>query len=122
MSGHAEAGNVMIFIFLASIAASADLWQLVEMARHNDIVMIHTYDPFECALPPPGYYRLTDGEHSVGIDTSISDIREQYRVRYDEQQQALRRLCNELGLFQIDIATDGDMIAELKSGLGMQGR
>jgi uncharacterized protein (DUF58 family) len=96
--------------------------QLVEMARHNDIVMIHTYDPFECALPPPGYYRLTDGEHSVGIDTSISDIREQYRVRYDEQQQALRRLCNELGLFQIDIATDGDMIAELKSGLGMQGR
>jgi uncharacterized protein (DUF58 family) len=96
--------------------------QLVEMARHNDIVMIHTFDPFECALPAPGYYRLTDGEHSVEIDTSISDIREQYRLRYDEQQQALRRLCNELGLFQIDIATDGDMLAELKSGLGMQSR
>jgi len=96
--------------------------QLVELARHNDIVMIHSFDPFECALPAPGYYRVTDGEHSVEIDTSISDIREQYRVRYDEQQQALRRLCNELGLFQIDIATDGDMLAELKSGLGMQGR
>ncbi|MCP4471877.1 MAG: DUF58 domain-containing protein [Gammaproteobacteria bacterium] len=96
--------------------------QLVELARHNDIVMIHSFDPFECALPRPGYYRVTDGEHSVDIDTSIVDIREQYRERYDEQQQALKRLCNELGLLQIDIATDGDMLGDLKSGLGLQSR
>ncbi|MCP4300555.1 MAG: DUF58 domain-containing protein [Gammaproteobacteria bacterium] len=96
--------------------------QLVELARHNDILMVHTFDPFECALPPPGYYRVTDGEHSVEIDTSNSDICEQYRERYDQQQQELKRLCNELSLFQIDIATNGDMLADLKSGLGMKGR
>ncbi len=96
--------------------------QLVELARHNDIVMIHCFDPFECALPPPGYYRVTDGEHSVDIDTSIVDIREQYRERFDEQQRALKRLCNELGLLQIDITTDGDMLGDLKSGLGLQSR
>jgi len=96
--------------------------QLVELARHNDIVMIHTFDPFECVLPPPGYYRVTDGEHSVDIDTADADIREQYRERYDAQQQALQRLCNELGLYQIDIATDGDMLSDLKVGLGFQGR
>jgi uncharacterized membrane protein len=32
MSGHYEAGNVLIFIFLASIAATADIWQLIGMA------------------------------------------------------------------------------------------
>jgi uncharacterized membrane protein len=32
MSGHTQAGNVLIFIFLASIAATADIWQLIEMA------------------------------------------------------------------------------------------
>jgi uncharacterized protein (DUF58 family) len=96
--------------------------QLVELARHNDIVMIHTYDPFECALPPPGYYRVTDGEHSVDIDSANSDIRAQYRERYDEQQKALKRLCNELGLYYLDIATDGDMLNDLKAGLGLQGR
>ncbi len=96
--------------------------QLVELARHNDIVMIHTFDPFECALPAPGYYRVTDGEHSVDIDTANADIREQYRERYVAQQQALQRLCNELGLYQIDIATDGDMLSDLKAGLGLQGR
>ena len=29
LSGHREAGNVMMFIFLASIGATADIWQLV---------------------------------------------------------------------------------------------
>ena len=32
LSGYREAGNVMMFIFLASVGASADVWQLVETA------------------------------------------------------------------------------------------
>ena len=31
LSGHTEAGNVMMYIFLASIGATADIWQLVEI-------------------------------------------------------------------------------------------
>ena len=96
--------------------------QLVELSRHNDVVMIHTYDPFERVLPPPGYYRVTDGNASVDIDTASSKLRDQYRARYDRHQQALEDLCGELGLFLIDIATDEDMLTGLKSGLGMQSR
>lgn len=96
--------------------------QLVELARHNDVVMIHTYDPLERMLPQAGYYRVTDGSSSIDIDTSSNNVREQYSERYDQQQQALQRLCNELGLFMIDIATDDDMLVELKSGLGLQSR
>ncbi len=32
LSGHREAGNVMMFIFLASLGAGADIWKLVEIA------------------------------------------------------------------------------------------
>ena len=32
LSGYREAGNVMMFIFLASIGASADVWELIEIA------------------------------------------------------------------------------------------
>jgi len=32
LSGYQEAGNVMMFIFLASVGASADVWELVETA------------------------------------------------------------------------------------------
>jgi len=96
--------------------------QLVELARHNDVVMLHTYDPFERRLPDGGLCRLTDGVENLDIDTSSRRLREQYRKRYDEQQQGLERLCRELGLFLIDIATDDDMLAALKTGLGLQSR
>ena len=96
--------------------------QLVELSRHNDVVMIHTYDPFERMLPKPGYYRVTDGSSSIDIDTPSNSVREQYSERYDHHLQALQRLCNELGLFLIDIATDDDMLIGLKSGLGLQSR
>ena len=94
--------------------------QLVELARHNDIIMLHTYDRFECDLPPAGYYRVTDGDRMVEIDTSDRAAREQYRARYAEHIEGLRRLGNELGLYLIDIATDDDFLLELKSGLGLQ--
>jgi uncharacterized membrane protein len=32
LSGHREAGNIMMFIFLASVGAGADIWQLIEIA------------------------------------------------------------------------------------------
>ncbi len=32
LSGYREAGDVMMFIFLASVGASADIWQLIEIA------------------------------------------------------------------------------------------
>ena len=94
--------------------------QLVELARHNDVVMIHCYDPLEKALPPPGYYRVTDGDNSVDLDSSRPVLRAQYRQRYEAQHAALTRLCRELGLRQIDIATDDDMLLGLKAGLGLQ--
>jgi len=31
LSGHSEAGNVLMFIFLASIGATADVWKLIEI-------------------------------------------------------------------------------------------
>jgi len=31
LSGHGEAGNVMMFIFLASVGATADIWRLIEV-------------------------------------------------------------------------------------------
>ncbi len=96
--------------------------QLVELSRHNDVVMVHVYDPFERALPPPGYYPVTDGISSIAIDTANTGLCDQYRERYQHQLQALERLCTELGLYLLDIATDADMLTELKSGLGLQSR
>ena len=96
--------------------------QLVQLARHNDVLMIHTFDPFERRLPEQGVYRVTDGVDELLIDASDGAARARYRQRYDAGQQRLERMCQELGLFLIDIATDDDMLVELRAGLGLGGR
>jgi uncharacterized protein (DUF58 family) len=93
--------------------------QLVQLARHNDVLMIHVFDRFERELPGDGFYRVTDGEASVDIDASSARTRARYHERYEQRQQALERLCQELGLFLIDIETGDDMLAALKTGLGL---
>ena len=92
----------------------------MQLARHNDVLMIHTWDRFERDLPRDGLYRVTDGDDSVVVDTSSARLRVRYRERYDTRQQALERCCQELGMFLIDIATDEDMLGALKTGLGLQ--
>jgi uncharacterized protein (DUF58 family) len=115
-------GSLLVLLSDFRFLSSDCRGQLVELARHNDIVMIHTYDPLEQVLPPPGYYRITDGVSSVALDSSNPEVRAKYQQRYAEQQQELKQLCNELGLFRLDIATDGDIIADLRSGLGLRKR
>lgn len=94
--------------------------QLVQLSRHNDVVMLHSYDPFERELPAAGYYRVTDGDNHVDIDTSNAKTRERYQQRFDQQQQGLKRLCDELKLYLIDISTAEDMLNGLKAGLGLR--
>ena len=113
-------GSLLILISDFRFLGSECRGQLVELSRHNDVVMIHAYDPLEEVLPPPGYYRITDGVSNVAIDTSNPELRAQYQQRYQNQQQKLKQLCTELGLYQLNIATNSDMIAEIRSGLGLR--
>ena len=79
-------------------------------------------DPFERELPLRDQFRVTDGEQLLDIDSSSREWRDQYRQRYRDQAERLKRLCDELGLFLIEVATDADMMTVLKTGLGMRQR
>jgi uncharacterized protein (DUF58 family) len=96
--------------------------QLVQLARHNDVVMLHTYDPFETSLPDAGNFRVTDDNSSVEIDSANEAIKDSYQARYQRHQAYLKKISDELGFFLVDIATDDDMTAVLKKGLGLQQR
>lgn len=96
--------------------------QLVELSRHNDVVMLHTSDPFERNLPSAGRLRVTDDRDSVEFDSSSTAVRDSYQASYQAQQDHLKRLSDELGLFLVDVATDDDMIEALKTGFGLRRR
>ena len=118
----ARPGSLVILLSDFRFVDEACRLQLVQLARHNDVLMIHVDDPFERSLPERGFYRVTDGVDSVLIDASDSALRKRYRRRYEAGRERLARLCQEPGLFLIDISTDDDMLVQLKAGLGMQSR
>jgi len=93
---------------------------LAQLARHNDVVLLFTHDPLEQALPPSGYYRLTDGSNELGIDSADRKSREQYQQRFSRHHETIEQLCNQLQLFLIDISTADDMLDALKNGLGLR--
>ncbi len=118
----ARPGSLVIMLSDFAFVDDACRGQLTQLARHNDVLMIHVHDPFERNLPEGGAYRVTDGSASVEIDADSERTRRRYRQRYAQRFARLERLCNELGLFLIDISTADDMLVELKHGLGLQAR
>jgi len=93
---------------------------LAHLSRHNDVVLLFTHDPLEQALPPSGYYRLTDGENELAFDSANNSSRQQYQQRFENHYAELEQLCNQLQLFLIDISTADDMLESLKSALGLR--
>ena len=108
-------------VFLASDFRHVDpAWrrQLAGLSRHSDVVLLHCHDPFERELPRAGIFRVTDCVDDVEFDAAGRGLRDRYRERYQRAQRELERLCAELGIFLIDLATDGDLLAGLQAGLG----
>ncbi len=112
-------GSLLILFSDFRFVDAACRAQLVELARHNEVMLVHCYDPLERELPLSGRYRVTDGVDDVEIDGDQRDLRDAYRGRYQQQHDLLERLCGELGLHWIEISTADDMLQRLQSGLGM---
>jgi len=95
---------------------------LAQMSKHNDLVMIFVSDPLEQQLPPAGYYKLTDGENDLTINTHNKDLRSQYLQRFNAHQQHLKDVCNKLGIFYISISTHRPLLESLQQGLNLRAK
>ncbi len=93
---------------------------LANIARHNDIVLIKITDPIEVELPASGSYKLTDGTNELQIQTSNKKTRNEYHLRYANQNDQLEKFCRQHRIHLIAISTADDHIEKLNSGLGIQ--
>ena len=112
-------GSLVVLISDFRFIEESSRVHLAQLARHNDVVLLFTHDPLEKALPPSGYYRLTDGSQELAVDTANKGNREQYSGRFQQHYAALVKMCNQLQLFLIDISTADDSLESLKNGLGL---
>ncbi len=93
---------------------------LGQLARHNDIVLADIHDPLEAELPPPGRYRVGDGQDFLTLATEDPALRERYRLRFIAQQAELRQLCRRHGMTLLPLGTADDPLAALQRGLGIR--
>jgi len=93
---------------------------IMQLSRHNDVIMLFIYDPLECELPPAGVYRVSDGIHSTILDTADARAREAYREKYQQHLAFLHTLCRRYGMVLITCATDQAIEQVLQQGLRMK--
>ncbi len=94
--------------------------QLAQIARHSDVVMLSIHDPLEQELPPPGRYRLSNGELEITVNTRDRELLRAYRQRFIQHQEHLQSLSRRLRLYLLSCATTDDPVKILKQGLGVK--
>ena len=104
------------FRYLDSSAESS----LTQLCRHNDVVMLFINDPLEAQLPPAGFYRVSDGDNEVNLNTRNAQNRNEYAQRFQQHEQYLRDLSNKLGMYFLNLATDMPLVSHLQKGLGLK--
>jgi uncharacterized protein (DUF58 family) len=92
---------------------------LINVARHNDVVLIQVYDPLEADLPPAGIYRVSDGIDDLQLNTSDKKLRREYHERYEQRQSRLATLCRQHRMYLLPVSTQDDVLASLQQGLGI---
>ena len=91
---------------------------LSSVARHNDVLAVQLYDPFERDLPPPGRYRVVSKDDEIAIDTTAEAARREYRQAFDQRSQDFETFCQRYGIHVMPMATTDDPVGALQTALG----
>ena len=82
--------------------------QLALLRRHCELGLVHCYDPLEVELPPVGFYRLSDGQRDLTIETGDRATRAQYQDNFKQRCQQLEEFCRSQRSRLILLPTDTD--------------
>jgi uncharacterized protein (DUF58 family) len=96
--------------------------QLARLSAHNEIVLLFLFDPVEQHLPPPGYYRVSDGAGELLLDTMDDGLTADYARRFAEREAALERTARQLRLRLARCSTAQDPVAALRAAWQQEAR
>lgn len=96
--------------------------QLVQIARHSRVILIHLYDRLELQLPRHGHYRVSQGVRSLSLATDNPRLQQIYADRYVRRTSHLQRLCHQQNITWLDCATDESPLLLLQKVFGRRRR
>lgn len=96
-----------------------DLAELAALARHNEVMIVFVYDPFEASLPPlTAPVRLSDGSRERDVAFGDTSANRRYAEHHEGRRARLAAFCRERGLTFAALATDADPAPVLARMLG----
>ena len=102
-------GHRVVFVSDFEGIAENDLQQLLVLQNHNEISLIHVYDPIEQNLPPSGAYAVTDGSRRVSFSGGNPRNQRRYEGRFDAHRTRLEDACRTRGIRFVSISTADDV-------------
>ncbi|NND37230.1 MAG: DUF58 domain-containing protein [Gammaproteobacteria bacterium] len=108
-------------VFLLSDFANFDAGaeaNMTQIARRSEVLSMLIYDQLERELPPPGSYRLSDGEDEFVLDAADAEYRALYAERFAARIAHVGALARRSGMSFLTCRTDEDPLRVLQQGLG----
>ena len=98
--------------------------QLKVSSQRHDIVCLYLYDPLEKELPSAGILSFEDAEtgRRVTVDSSSRGVRAEYRRRFAERTEDLRREFGRYGCDFLDLDISREYIHSLSAFFGSRER
>lgn len=110
-------------VFLLSDFANLDdvaETNLTQLARHNEMMLMMFYDELERELPPPGTYRLSDGDDEFVLDAGDPDYRQLYAQRFTDRIDHVRGIARRNTMSLLTCRTDEDPLLVLRQVLASE--
>ena len=84
-------------------------------ARKHDIAALHIYDPRDFYIPDIGLVKFSDPEtdENYWADTSLSYVRENYRIFREEQMKRIKISLSRSGVDYVSMVTGEDYVKPL---------
>ncbi|HUY02057.1 MAG TPA: DUF58 domain-containing protein [Rhodocyclaceae bacterium] len=116
----AQPGSLIVLLSDFSHLNGQGSAHLVQLARHSDLILVDIHDPLEAELPPPGRYRVGDGEAYLTLATEDPHYRQRYRQRFAARQEQLQQLCRRHGMTLLPLSTAEEALGALQRGTGLR--
>jgi len=93
--------------------------QLHKISKSNDVVALNIFDAFEENILPLGSYPLTDGQQRMQLECYSKSQSIAHQQAFQQRIQELKQKTLKLGIPLINLQAKGDVISDLRSGLGL---
>jgi uncharacterized protein (DUF58 family) len=93
--------------------------QLHKIGKNNDVVALNIFDAFEKDILPLGSYPLTDGQQRLQLECYSKSQGVAHQQAFEQRLKDLKQRMLKLGIPLINLQAQGDIISDLRAGLGL---